>query len=210
MDLGFSLPAGFTVAVIALGSLLGAIVPTCLYVYVEPRGRRQWATAGDSPSTRRAPALVRLTAWLSFAVGQMAIPLLLVPITCGALLYVQIRLGALSPIGLGVTAALGLAALIQAVLAVRLLPLGVRLLARNASECGRAASLARFNGVVHGAILAGTLLLGWAMSTIPGLVRPVLRATLEWTALRPVAAYAVVCLLHALLLGRSGRMLAEK
>src|SRR5208283_5914654 len=108
-----------------------------------------------------------------------------------------------SPIGLGVTAALGLAALVQAGLALRLLPLGVRLLARNARECERAAPLARFHGLVHGAILAGALGLGWAMSTIPGFVRPVLRHTLEWTALRPVAAYAIVCLLHAMLLGRS-------
>jgi hypothetical protein len=210
VDLAFSLPAGLTVAMLALGGLLGAILPTCLYVYVEPRGRQQWATAGDSPKARKAPLLVRFTAWLSFVLAQVALPLLLVPVTCGGLLYVQIRLGALSPIGLGATAALGLAALVQAALAFRLLPLGVRLLARNASEAKRAAGLARFQGVVHGAILSGSLLLGWAMSTIPGFVRPVLRHTLEWTALRPVAAYAAVCLLHALLLGRSGRLLAEK
>jgi hypothetical protein len=210
MDLGFSLPAGLTVAVLLLGALLGAILPTCLYVYVEPRGRRQWATAGDSPSARKAPLLVRFTAWLSFVIAQVALPLLLVPVTCGGLLYVQIRLGALSPIGLGATAALGLAALVQAVLALRMVPLGVRLLARSASESKRAAGVARFQGVVNGIVLSGTLALGWAMSTIPGFVRPVLRHTLEWTALRPVAAFAVVCLLHALLLGRSGRLLAEK
>lgn len=210
MDLAFSLPAGLTVAMLVLGGLLGAILPTCLYVYVEPRGRRQWATAGDSPKARKAPLLVRFTAWLSFVLAQLALPLLLVPVTCGGLLYVQIRLGALSPIALGATAALGLAALVQAALGFRLVPLGVRLLARSGSESKRAAGLARFYGVVHGAILSGALLLGWAMTTLPGFIRPVLRHTLEWTALRPVGAYAVIRLLHALLVGQSGRWLAEK
>ena len=152
---------------LALGGLLGAILPTCLYVYVEPRGRAQWATAGDSPSTRRAPLLVRLTAWLSFAVAQMALPLLLVPVTCGGLLYVQIRLGALSPVGLGMTGALGLAALVQAALAFRLLPLGVRLLARSAGEVRRVTSVARLQGLVHAAVLGGSLALLWAMSHHP-------------------------------------------
>lgn len=209
-DLAISLPAGLGIAALLLGALLGAVLPTCLYVYVEPRGRRLWATQGDTPSTRRAPLLVRLTAWLGFAIGQAGVVLLAVPVLCGALLYVQIRLGALSPVGLGITGALGLAALVQAALAFRLVPLGVRLLARNARECQRAASVARLNGTVHGVILAGALSLGWAMRTLPGLVRPVLRHTLEWTALRPVAAFAIVCLLHALLLGRSGQLTRDK
>ena len=113
MDLAFSPPTGLTGlawAALLLAGLLGAILPTCLYVYVEPRGRRQWAVAGDAPSTRRAPRLVRFTAWLGFVLAQLALPLLLVPVTCGGLLYVQIRLGALSPTALGATAALGLAA----------------------------------------------------------------------------------------------------
>ncbi len=140
---------------------------------------------------------MRFTAWLGFVLSQLALPLLLVPVTCGGLLYVQIRLGALSPTALGATAALGLAALVQSVVALRHVPLGVRLLARHAGEGKRA-------------VLAGALSLGWAMSAIPGFVRPVLRHTLEWTAVRPVAAYALVCLLHAWLLARCGRMLAEK
>ena len=47
------------------------------------------------------------------------------------------------------------------------------------------------------------------MTTIPGFVHPWLRAALVWTALRPVMAYAAVCLVHALLLGRCARALAE-
>jgi hypothetical protein len=47
------------------------------------------------------------------------------------------------------------------------------------------------------------------MRALPGLVRPVLRHTLEWTALRPMVAFAVVCILHALLLGRSGALLID-
>jgi hypothetical protein len=213
MDLSFlrfSLPPGLILAVVLLGSLLAAIVPTCLYVYVEPRGRRQWAVAGDTPSTRRAPALLRFTAWLSFVVGQLGLPLLLVPATCAGLLYVQVRLGSLSPVGLGVTAALGIAALVQALLALRLVVVGVRLLARNAKECGRAAAVGRFYGTVHGLVLAGTMALGWAMRTMPGFVKPVLRHTLEWTALRPVLAFAVISLIQALLLARSGQIAQER
>jgi hypothetical protein len=157
--------------------------------------------------------MVRATAWLSFAMGQTAVPLLLVPVACGLLLYVQIRLGlaheaiqgwldphvAFTPAGLAITVVLGLAALVQSFLAIRLVPLGVRLLANDGRAGTRANTRARQLVLVNGAILAVALLLG---SMMPTLVRPVLRATLEWTALRPVAGYAIVSLLYAALLGR--------
>lgn len=210
MPLDLSLPAGLAVAAVALGGLLGAILPTCLYVYVEPRGRRLWAVDGDTLSSRRAPILVRATSWLGFAVAQLAVPLLAVPVLCGSLLYAQIRLGALSPVTLTITAVLGLAALTQAVLAAGLVPLGVRLLARNAEACRLAAARARRQAGVNGAILAAGLALGWAMTAMPGMVRPIVRTALEWTALRPVMVYAALCLLHALMLGRCGRVVADK
>jgi hypothetical protein len=182
-------------------------LPTCLYLYVEPRGRRQWVETSDDPAKRRAPAVVKFTAWLSFAVGQMAIPWLLVPATCAVLLYLQTKLGVGRPVGLGVTAAVGGAALLQSVIALRLIPLGVRLLSHDQRACASASGRARWNAFASAALLGGGLLLSWAMTTIPNFVHPWLRAALSWTALRPVIAYAAVCLLHALLLGRCARAL---
>jgi hypothetical protein len=210
MESAFLPPVGIVVGVgvAVLAAALGMIVPTCLYLYVEPRSRRQWAVAGDSSGSRKAPLAVRATAWLSFAVGQLAFLWLLVPIACAGLLYLQVKLGILRPVGLVVTVAAGAAAVAETLLAVRLLPLGVRLLARDAKlDLGRRA---RWNGAVSGAVLASCLLLSWAMGAVPGLVHPWLRAALDWTALRPVMAYAAVCLLHALLLGRCDRALAPE
>jgi hypothetical protein len=56
----------------------------------------------------------------------------------------------------------------------------------------------------------GGLALSWAMMTVPSFVHPWLRFFLAWTALRPVMAYAAVCLLHAMLLGRCDRALADE
>jgi hypothetical protein len=209
METAFSPPLGVTLAAAALGLLLATILPTCLYLYVEPRGRRQWAMAGDDAQTRRAPVLVRLTAWLSFAVGQLAVPWLLVPVACGVLLYLQSKLGVGRPVGLAVTAAVGVAALLQSFLAMRLLPLGVKLLVRDAKTRARASERARWNALVSAATLGGALSVSWAIATIPNFVHPWLRVALAWTALRPVIAYAALCLLHALLLGRCAKALDD-
>jgi hypothetical protein len=212
METAFSptIPVGLTLGVSVLAAALAAILPTCLYLYVEPRGRRQWAVAGDTPAHRKAPLVVRLTAWLSFGVGQLALPWLLVPVACAGLVYVQAKLGVLRPVGLAVTLAAGVAAVAQSWLAIRLLPLGVRLLARDAKLCAGIAGRARWNAGLSAAVLASSLALSWAMTALPGLVHPWLRAALAWTALRPVMAYAAVCLLHAILLGRCARALAAE
>jgi hypothetical protein len=221
METAFPLPIpmALVLAIAAVGTGLAAILPTCLYLYVEPRGRRQWGAAGAVGSPRKAPFLVRATAWLSFALGQLALPWLIVPVACAGLVYLQAKLGVLRPVGLAVTVAAGAAAVAETLVAVRLLPLGVRLLARDAKLCagvGREAghspilTRARWNAAVSAAVLAGCLGLSWAMSALPGLVHPWLRAALAWTALRPVMAYAAVCLLHALLLGRCARALAAE
>jgi hypothetical protein len=147
---------------------------------------------------------------LSFAVGQLAFPWLLVPAACGVLVYVQARLGLLRPVGLSFTVSLCAAALVQSVLAARLLPLGVRLLARDFRLGASVGKRARTNALVSAGLLGGTAALSWAMSHVPGLVHPWLRVVLSWTALRPVMAYAAVCLLHAVLLGRCGSALVDK
>jgi hypothetical protein len=202
----FGLPPAVIAVAAVLGAILAAIIPTALYLYVEPRGRRQWAAAGDNPDTRRAPALVRLTAWLSFAVGQLAIPWLFVPVVCGVLLFLQLRLSFGRPVGMGVTVAVGIAGLVQSIVSLRLLPLGVRMLARDP----KLASRARWHAMASAGVLGAMLALGWAIATIPSFVHPWLRAALVWTALRPVAAYAAVCLLHAALLGRCAGLLESE
>ncbi len=203
MGISLTLPSAFIgVAVVAasVAALLGAIVPTCLYFFIEPRGRRQWAVEGDNPAHRRAPAIVRLTAWLSFAVGQLALPWLLLPAACAVLLYLQAKLGIVQPIGLSVTVGMGVAALVQAFMALRLWPLGVKLLMRDARICSSLTQRSRMTALVSAALIGGGWLLGWAMATIPHFVHPWLRAALVWTALRPMLAYAIVCLAHAMLL----------
>ncbi len=207
MGATFTPPVGVVVAAALLGVLLASILPTCLYLYVEPRGRRHWVASSADPGKRRAPAFVKLTAWLSFAVGQLALPWLLVPVACGVLVFLQAKLGVGRPVGVGVTAAVGVAAILQSLMALRLLPLGVRLLARDERACARASTRARRNALLSAALLGGGVLLTWAMQTIPNFVHPWLRAALAWTALRPVMAYAAVCLLHALLLGRCAQAL---
>jgi len=191
METAFSPPLGLSITAAVLVVLFAAILPTCLYLYVEPRGRRQWATA-----------------WLSFVVGQLAIPWLLVPAVCTVLVILQTKLGVARPLGLGVTVAVGVAALLQSLLSLRLIPLGVRLLSRDEKTAKRASGGARWNGMVSAVVLGGCLLLSWAIATIPGFVHPWLRIALVWTALRPVMVYAALCLVHALLLGRCAHALA--
>lgn len=202
-------PTGIVVIAVVLSAVLIAVIPTCLYLYVEPRGRRSWAAANDAGVKRRAPPLVRWTAWLSFAVGQLALPWLLVPGACAVLVYLQAKLGVGRGFGWVATVFAGTMAIAQFLLALRLLPLGVRLLARDASLVTRVAHLARRNAMAN-AMLAGlALAMSFAMASAPGLVHPWLRAVLSWTALRPVIAYAALGLVHALMLGQCGRFLAD-
>jgi hypothetical protein len=190
---------------IVAGLALVSLLPTCLYLYVEPRGRNLWAKAGDSPSSRRAPAIVRAAAWLSFVVGQLAIPWLLIPVVCGVLLYLQARLGMSKPVAIASTALGGVLALVQAVMALRLVPLGVRLLMRDARVCERAGARARFAAMVSAAVLGGAGALGWAMASMPRLVHPWLGTVLDWAVLRPEMIYGGACLIHALVLGQCVR-----
>lgn len=212
METALTLPTPFVgIAIVAggLAALLGAILPTCLYLYVEPRGRRQWAAEGDTLGKRSAPGIVRLTAWLSFAIGQLALPWLIVPGVCAVLLYLQTKLGIVRPIGLAATVGIGAAALLQAVMAVRLWPLGVKLLMRDARVCSALARRSRATALVSTGLLGGASLLGWAMTTIPNFVHPWLRAVLVWTALRPVMGYAIVCLAHAMLMNACCKAMSD-
>jgi|HubBroStandDraft_6_1064221.scaffolds.fasta_scaffold696813_1 hypothetical protein len=197
---------GLTFGIAAAALALASVLPTCLFLYVEPRGRKLWAREGDSPSTRRAPAIVRATAWTSFLLGQLAIPWLVIPVVCGVLLYLQARLGIWKPVAMASTAAAGILALIQTVLAVRMIPLGVRLLMRDARTGSVAIPYARFAAIASACVLGGAAALAWAMANVPRFVNPWLGTALDWAVLRPEVIYGGACLIHALALGQCSRM----
>ncbi len=196
---------GLTFGIVAAALALASVLPTCLFLYVEPRGRKLWAREGDSPSTRRAPALVRATAWMSFLLGQLAIPWLVIPVVCGVLLYLQARLGIWKPLAMASTATAGILALVQTVLAVRMIPLGVRLLMRDARSGSVSASHARFAAIASASVLGGAATLAWAMANVPRFVHPWLGTALDWAVLRPEMVYGSACLVHALVLGQCAR-----
>jgi hypothetical protein len=193
-------PVEVIVVASVLGALCVAILPTCLYLYVEPRGRMQWARSADSPATRHAPLLVRTAAWLSFVVAELAVPWALVPAACGVLLYLQAKLGIARPVGFFITAVVFILAVAQVIAAVRLLPWGVRLLVRDPRVGSRMGAVARSHAALSAFVLAGSGGLTQVMTGIPGLVHPWLGTALEWSALWPLEAYAALCLVHALLL----------
>lgn len=209
MESAFAPSVGIAITGIAVGSLIAAIVPTCLYLYVEPRGRLGWGVSGDAPNARRAPVMVRLTAWLSFAMGQFAIPWLLVPVACIALLYVQVRLGIGRPVGWAVTVAAGAMGFVQSLVALRMVPVGVRLLMRDARLGARVRALGRTNALLSASLVALAALMSWAMSVMPGLVHPWLSSALCWTALRPLMVYGAAYFLHAMMLGRCAKVLID-
>ncbi len=193
-------PVEVIVVASVLGALCIAILPTCLYLYVEPRGRPQWARPEGVPARRHAPLLVRTTAWLSFVVAELAAPWALVPVACGVLLYLQAKLGIARPIGFFITAVVLILAVAQVGAALRLLPLGVRLLVRDSRVAARGGDVARSHAALSALVLAGSGGLTRVMTGVPGLVHPWLRTALEWSALWPLEAYAALCLVHALLL----------
>jgi hypothetical protein len=209
METAFAPPLGIVVTAVALGGLLAAILPTCVYLYVEPRARLSWGVSGDTRTARRAPAIVRSTAWLSFAIAQFSVPWLLVPGACAVLLYLQAKLGVGRVTGPALTIAVGAMAVVQFALAVRLFPLGVRLLARDARLGPRLRGLARTIASVNTLLLALGAFMSWTMASLPGFVHPWLRVALAWSALRPVMAYAGIGLLHALMLRACGGVLTD-
>jgi hypothetical protein len=192
-----------TFGIAAAALALASVLPTCLFLYVEPRGRKLWAREGDSPSDRRAPVFVRATAWMSFLLGQLAIPWLVIPVVCGVLLYLQARLGIWKPVAMASTATAGVLALVQTALAVRMIPIGVRLLMRDAR--GVAVSHTRFAAMASASVLGGAAALAWAITNVPRFVNPWLGTALDWAVLRPEMVYGAACLVHALVLARCAR-----
>jgi hypothetical protein len=191
-----------------LGALIAGLLPTCLYLYVEPRGRLAWGTAVGRGG--RAPILVRIAAWASFALGQLALPWLVIPALCVGFLVLQAKLGLVRPVSALAVGSLAAMGLVQALLAVRLIPLGVQLLMHSDRAWARLGAIARTLGVAYGVVLAASALVGLGMGAVPGAVHPWLRLALDWAALRPVMACAAAGVVHALVLDRCARIRAPR
>ena len=158
----------------------------------------------------RAPVLVRLAAFASFALGQLALPWLLIPALCVGFLVLQAKLGLVRPVpalAVGSLAGMGFA---QAALAVRLIPLGVQLLMNSERLWGRLRAVARMLGMAHGAVLGLSALVAFGIGAVPGAVHPWLRVALDWAALKPVMACAAAGVLHAVLVDRCVSMQARR
>ena len=195
--------------------LMLSIVPTATYLYVERRCRRHWietkdashvsfaVAAGRAPRTR-APLLVRIAAWWSMAVGQLAIPWLVVPGACGLVLYTLAKVGRSSFSSSALIVGLGVAALLQSIFVFRLFPLGIRLLARDAKARARTRSVAVSLAVVNLLALAMSGLT-YALLHVPGFLNPIVRVTLFYGAVIPIAVFAVLGLVQSLVVARAGR-----
>jgi hypothetical protein len=189
-----------------------SIVPTATYLYAERRSRAQWVEAVDATgvdadrTTRpraRAPIAVRAAAWGSLALGQLAIPWLLVPGACVVVLLGLGKVGAATTTLWIVLPFLAVAAALQAIVAFRLFPFGIRLLARDKAIRVRARSVAGMLVAVNLAAVSAAGL-GFALIHIPRLVHPVLATVLRVGIVLPVAVFGVLGLASALLVVAAG------
>jgi hypothetical protein len=192
--------------------LMLSIVPTATYLYVEKRCRRHWSDASNASFTGvagkavrvRAPLFVRIAAWWSMAVGQLAIPWLIVPGACGTILYALDKVGRSSFSATALVAVLGVVAVLQSVFVFRLFPLGIRLLARDAKAEARARSVAVSLGGVSVLALATTGLT-YMLLHVPGFLNPIVRVTLFYGVVIPIAVFAALGLVQSLVVARAGR-----
>ena len=197
--------------------LMLSIVPTATYLYVEKRCRRHWSSAANATFTGvagkavriRAPLFVRAAAWWSMAVGQLAIPWLIVPGACGAILYTLAKVGRGSVSATALIAGLGVVALLQSVVVFRLFPLGIRLLARDAKSRARARSVAVSLGFVSLLALAMTGLT-YMLLQVPGFLNPIVRVTLFYGVVIPIAVFAALGLVQSVVVARAGRAVERR
>jgi hypothetical protein len=184
-----------------------AIVPTATYLYTERRTRPNWveaSAAGGAKAGRvRAPIAVRLAAWGSLALGQLAIPWLIVPAACAVVLFGLGQVGAATTTLWIVLPFLGVAAVLQSIVAFRLFPFGIRLLARDKSIAARSRSVAGMLVAVNLVALAAAGL-GFALIHVPRFVHPVLAMVLRVGIVLPVAFFGALGLASALLVTVAG------
>jgi hypothetical protein len=175
-----------------LGLLFFSIFPTVTYLYVEKRARPHW---GDVAG-KKAPAVVRATAWASLALGQLGLIWLVLPVVCGGLVYGLARIGHGGTTWYAAIVALGVLALLQSITSFGLVPFGIRVLARNSSMREKAKTLSRGIGLANGAALAMAGLT-YGMMLIRGGLNPIIKVGLVYGVALPVALYAVLSLLLA-------------
>jgi hypothetical protein len=181
-----------------LGLILIAIFPTATYLYVEKRARAHWVDVAE----KRAPGPVRLTAWVSLALGQLCLVWLVLPVVCGGLVYALSRVGHGGTLGYGLILGLGLAALLQSLTSFGLIPFGVRVLARNSKTRERAKGLGRGIGLVNASalLLAGVT---YGSMHVPGMLHPIIKIGLTYGVALPVGIYAIFGLVLAALMTRA-------
>jgi hypothetical protein len=179
-----------------LGFGLFALVPTITYLYVEKRSRKHWLDAASG--RKNAPIFVRVVAWWSLAIGQLALPWLLVPATCGTVLFTLAKLGKSSTSGTLLIGALGIAAIAQAIYALRLFPFAIRLLARDAKLRKRGTGFAISFGIVQ-LVALGAAGLTFTLLRVPGFLNPIVRMTVYYGAIIPVLVFSGIGLVIAAL-----------
>jgi hypothetical protein len=178
-----------------------SIVPTATYVYAERRSRLHWADATSSRT--KAPITVRLAAWGSLALGQLAIPWLLVPVACVVVLLGLCKVGAATTTLWVVLSTIAVVAALQSVVAFRLFPFGIRRLAHDKKIGARSRSVSAMLVGVNLAAL-GAVALGFALVHIPSVVHPILAKVLQVGVLWPVAFFGALGIASALLVTAAG------
>jgi hypothetical protein len=187
-----------------IGLLFFSIFPTVTYLYVEKRARPHW---GDVPG-KKAPGIVRATAWVSLALGQLGLVWLVLPVVCGGLVYGLSRIGHGGSTWYAAIVGLGVLALLQSITSLGLVPFGIRVLARNSGLRGKAKGLARGIGLANFAALAmaGAT---YGMMLIRGGLNPIIKVGLVYGVALPVAAYAVFSLVLAGMMSKAAQASAE-
>jgi hypothetical protein len=176
----------------AVGLLFFAIFPTVTYLYVEKRARPHW---GDVPG-KKAPGIVRATAWFSLALGQLGLIWLVLPVVCGGLVFALSRVGHGNTAGYAAIILLGVNALLQSIISFGLIPFGIRVLARNSTVRAKARGLSRAIGLVNVAGL-GMAATTYGMMLIRGFLHPIIKVGLVYGVALPVAVFSLLSLVLA-------------
>lgn len=180
-----------------LGLLFFCLLPTSVYLYVERRARPHWGDVAD----KRAPLVVRATAWCSLALGQMCILWLAVPAAAAGILYVCMRIGHGSTLGYALVGALGVFGLLQSLASFGLFPFGIRVLARNSSMRARAKKVSAILALVNLGALASAALSYFGMYL--RVFHPIVKISIVYGLALPVGVFALLSLLLAALMSRA-------
>jgi hypothetical protein len=192
------------IVAVVVGLLFFSIFPTATYLYVEKRARPHWGDVGG----KRAPGIVRATAWASLALGQMGFLWLVLPVVCGGLVYALARVGHGGTAGYTAIVLLGVFALLQSITSFGLVPFGIRALARNSTMRAKAKGLARVIGLVNVAAL-GMAATTYGMMLVRGILHPIIKVGLVYGVALPVGVFALLSLVLAGMMSAAGQASAQ-